>query len=354
MSLASLSGSAASRVRMQVPAYGVWWADVDLTGPAELARGDSAQLVVGDVEASCTVVDGGSADGRAAYRVAGGGGGWGQEVEERSYQNDAGVSVSLVVGDVAADVGETVSGASGNTSRHYVRAAEPASFVLHRLYPRGWYVDFEGVTQIGQRAETAYEGSATRTRRAPGVGVIDVATSEVAALVPGVTVDGSLPATDVEYILDGGRLTARVYVGTRMARRLAAWARLFDALDPARRYRGVYDYRVVSQSTDRLNLQIVRTSTGMPDLARVQVCGPFGLRAVATPGAVVKVAFTDADPARPFVIAGPAWDDPGWITTGVLMGIEPRLGVARQTDPVVAGPFAGTITLGSITVKAGT
>jgi hypothetical protein len=325
-----------------------------LTSPVELSRGDAVTLALADLELKGTVVDGGAADGRAAYRIAGGAGGWGREVGVRSYSNDAGVLAATVVGDVAAEVGETVEGAGSNTiSRHYVRAEEPASAVLHRLYPRGWYVDFEGVTQVGQRSESEYTGEATRTRRAPGVGAVDVVSDTLASLVPGVVVDGGLPATDVEYVLDDGRLTARVYSGTRPARRLAAWARLTEALDPARRYRGTYEYRVVSQSGDRVNLQIVRAATGMPDLRRAPVCGPWGVRAVATPGAVVKVSFADSDPSRPFVSAGPAWDDPGWLTTGTLLGPEPRLGVARLTDAVVAGGFAGTITFASTTVQAG-
>jgi len=178
-------------------------------------------------------------------------------------------------------------------------------------------------------------------------------TTEIAALVPGVTIDGSEPATDVEYELDAGRLTVRVYAGTRPARRLAAWDRILRALDPSRRYRGTYEYRVVSESSSRLNLQVVRAATGLPDLRRVPVCGPYGVRATATPGALVKVAFADNDPARPFIVAGPAWDDPGWMPLLLDLGEAPVLGVARQTDPVVAGGFAGTITLGSTRVRAG-
>lgn len=320
MSTASLAGGTVSRVRVQVPAWGVWWADVDLTSEVELARGDAETLSLADVTLTGTVVDGGAADGRAAYRIAGGAGGWGQTVEERGYLNDAGVSADTVVGDVAREVGETVEGVTGQLSRHYTRAAEPASAVLHRLYPRGWYVDFAGVTQIGQRATTEYEGTATRTRRAPGSGVIELVTTEIATLVPGVTVDGSDPATDVEYVLDAGRLTVRVYAGTRPARRLEAWARIVEALDPHRRYRGVYEYRVVSETSSRLNLQVVRAATGLPDLRRVPVCGPYGVRSTVTPGALVKVAFTDNDPARPFIIAGPAWDDPGWLPSKVQLG----------------------------------
>jgi hypothetical protein len=134
----------------------------------------------------------------------------------------------------------------------------------------------------------------------------------LATLLPGVTVDGSEPATDVEWSLDGGRLTVRVYAGTRLPRRLEAFRRLVEALDPRRQYRGATEYRVVTQEGNRLNLQAVRAASGMPDLARVPVRLAPGIRAEHTPGSFVLVAFADADPARPFVFAGDAAGAPGW------------------------------------------
>jgi hypothetical protein len=183
--------------------------------------------------------------------------------------------------------------------------------------------------------------------------VVDLAVDDtLAALVPGVTVDGSAAATDVEWQWDAKRLTARVYAASQPSRRLTAWRRIVDAVDPRRAYRACYEYRVVSQETDRLNLQAVRAADGMPDLLRV----PYrttGLRVMWTPGATVVVGFLGADPARPFVIAGDEVGAPGWMPSFLEVGDAPTLGIARITDAVVAGGFAGTITFASTRVKAG-
>lgn len=313
MSLATLAGHSVSRALVQVPAWGLWWADVDLV-EAELVSGRVA-LVLADVTLSGTVVSGGLANGRAAYRVVGGAGGWGATIAAESYLDDAGVRVAGVLGDAAAACGETIAGAdsAARIGPHYARANALARDVLNELAPRNWYVDFNGVTQIGQRAETTYVGDGVRTRVDAGVGVIDLAIAgEIVALVPGVVVDGALPAVDVEYELTETRLTARVYAGRRPSRRLDAWGRLLDAFDPRRRYRGSYEFRVVSQSGDRVNLQPIRASSGLKDLARVPMRGPAGMRAQVTLGSSVVVSFVDCDPSRPFVYAFDAWDAPGW------------------------------------------
>jgi hypothetical protein len=72
-----------------------------------------------------------------------------------------------------------------------------------------------------------------------------------------------------------------------------------------------------------------------------------------TPGATVVVGFLGADPARPFVIAGDEVGAPGWMPSFLEVGDAPTLGIARITDAVVAGGFAGTITFASTRVKAG-
>jgi hypothetical protein len=65
------------------------------------------------------------------------------------------------------------------------------------------------------------------------------------------------------------------------------------------------------------------------------------------------VAFLDGDPGRPSVVGFDDPESPGWMPLFLELGAAPTLGVARQTDPVIAGPFAGTITLGSTRIKAG-
>lgn len=336
-SAVTVNGYACSRAVVQIPAWGVWWVDVDLVDAVELAG--AVELAALDVALACAVVSGGVANGAAAYRLVGGVGGWRRELAARPYANDAGVRASVVLGDAARAVGETLEGApSTNLGTHYARASGLASAVLHALAPRSWYVGLDGVTRFGARAEAEYAGDAPRVRLDPGVGVVELAVDDsLAALVPGVTVDGSEPATDVEWSLDGGRLTARVYAGTRLPRRLEAFRRLVEALDPRRRYRGATEYRVVTQDGERLNLQAVRAASGMPDLSRVPVRLAPGIRAEHTPGSFVLVAFADADPARPFVFAGDAAGAPGWTpTTLSLMAASDLVALAGLVDAQLA------------------
>lgn len=330
---ATLNGNACARVRMQVPAWGAWWADVDLTEGVELSGSVTLQLA--DVTAVGTVMSGGVADGRATYRIIGGAGGWGRTLPRKGYHNDAGIRLSAVVGDAAATVGESVDDLpTTRLGAHYVRREGMASLVLPM---RAWHVGFDGVTRLTLRAESTYAGSAPRTRRAPGAQVIELAVEEIANLLPGVVVDDAAPATDVEYNLDAQRLTVSVWAGASTTRRLAALSAIFEALAPDLRYRGTYEFRVVTQEGDRLNLQPVRAATGMPDLARVPVRGAPGYRANVTLGELVLVTFVDADPSRPCVIAHSPWGDPGWMPQLVEIGDDPQFAaIAAHVDARLA------------------
>ncbi len=154
------------------------------------------------------------------------------------------------------------------------------------------------------------------------------------------------------------------------SRELVALRRLLEQLDPDRRFRGTYEYRVVTQEGERLSLQPVRMSIGMPELQRVPVRpGISGARANVTLGERVLVTFVDSDPARPSVIAHEDAEGDGFtplkleldataeldlgasaLLTKIAGGTLP---VARQTDPVIAGPFGGTITVGSLKARCG-
>lgn len=352
MSLATLGGFSVSKALVQVGAWGTYWIGVDLVEP-EVITGKTT-FVCGGVSMACTVMNGGAVDGYAAYRLVGGTGGWGNSVPAKPYLDDGGVKVSTVIGDAARTVGEAVDGLpTTRLGPHYARRVGPASQVLHALTPFAWRVDFDGVTRFGPRPTTEYKGDAPRTRRSPGVNVIDLATEDLTGLVPGVTIDGSAPATDVEYELDEKRLTVRVYAGARSNRRLDAQRRIVEAMFPNMRYSGVHEFRVVTQSGERVNLQPVRTANGLPPLMNVPIRpGMAGLKAKVMPGSLVLVGFIDQDPSRPAVISHDAADSPGWMPLELDLGGPAALGVARMTDPVQAGPFSGAIVSGSLRVKA--
>lgn len=319
MSLATLNGATSSKLRLQVPSWGAWFVDLDLTEPAELSG--AAALSLAGQAMTGRILSGGVAHGRAGYRIIGGRGKWGATLRAKAYNTDNGVKLSTVLGDAARELGETIADVpSTSLGPHFARAAMSGFELLNLLAPQNWYIDFEGVTRIGARPTTAYTGNAPRVRVDPGFGVTDLAVDSLAGLVPGVTVDGSLPATDLEFELSPDRLTARVYAGRSKSRRLQALARIFRALDPGARYRALYEYRVSSQVGDRFQLLPARAATGMPAISRVPARGPAGIRATTLPGSLVLVAFVDADPSRPCVIAHDAWDAPGWMPLIIELG----------------------------------
>jgi len=343
-----------SGARVQIPAWGRWWADVVTATPISIAVGEVVTITIGDATLSGAVVSGGASHGRGAYRVVAGAGGWSNSVSAKGYHNGGGVAISSILSDAASEVGESLGSApSGRVDEHYARTAGPASRLLNALAPRAWYVDLAGVTQFGARTTSTYGGAATRVDVLPARDCVELVTDAIANILPGVTVDALEAATDVEYVLTSTRLSVRVYGGPRSSRELDAFRRVYDSIDPLRAYRVAYDYRVVTQSGDALNLQPVRSSTGMPDLESVPVRLAPGVKAMHFPGSVVTVMFRDGDPSRPFVISGDASGEPGWMPLFLMLGDEPTLGVARMTDPVIAGPFGGTIISGSIRVKAG-
>jgi hypothetical protein len=352
MSLASLSGHTASQARVAWPAWGLWWADVDTPEPVELSG--RVALDVAATSFSGTIVAGGAFDGRAAYRLVAGAGGVNKALPKKSYVNDAGVALANVLGDAAREAGEALTGApSTRLGSHYARKeGETFGDLLQRHCPSGWYADTDGTIRIGTRAATTYDGTALRVRVDPRGAVIDLAVDSLAGLAPGVQVDGSGPASDLQVDLTTDRLTVRVYSASPTTERLEAYADIIRAVFPSLAYLGVWEYRVVTQSAERLNLQPARVASGMPDLRAVPVRpGVSGVKAVVTPGELVLVCFADGDPSRPQVFAHDHADAPGWMPIAFQIGGPAALPVAYQGSAVVAGPFGGTVTLGSTLAK---
>lgn len=354
MSVALLAGHRATHVRVYLSAWGVAWAEVSIDEEAALAG--PVVLTLADFTFRGMVMSGGPGPGgRSSFRLAAGAGTWGRTIPEKSYANDGGVKAATVLVDAASACGETLDAATLPETRFgyaWVRPVAPASRTLEQVVPSGWYVGEDGITRIGRRPATAVpHGIATTTDLA--LGKIELADELIAALVPGAIVAG-LEAVDVvhEFSPAGLRTTLWGKGIASTSRRLTALRRIVDQLDPGRRFRGLYEYRVVTQDAERLNLQPVRVSTGMPDLQRVPVRpGVPGTRADVTLGTRVLVGFIDADQSRPAVLGFEDAEGEGFrpikyeldATTAIEIGGAAGLPSARQTDAVLAGPWSGTI-----------
>ncbi len=314
MSTATLNGFTVLRGRINIPAYGVWWADIEIDQPEDLSG--QVSIVFADQTFVGTVMSGGPWQSRARYRIAAGAGQWGKTIPAKAYANDAGVKPAKVIADAAAACGESVGSIAGNSvGSAYVRSVGPASRVLDDIRPEDWYVDFAGVTQFGRRAAITYAGGAVRLKTDLAQGTIELAPELVADLVPGSVVDG-LEAVDIEHSLDGGKVRTTVW-GRGIAettRLTTAFGRLIDSFTGHHKYFAPWDYRVVQVSGERFDLQTVRVSTGMPDLRLVPIRpGVSGCKAHPKLGSLVLVGFVNGDPARPIATSFDDADSPGFI-----------------------------------------
>lgn len=349
MSTATLASKRVTHARVPLPAWGIWWAEASLDEEVRLSG--RVILTVADLALSGTVMSGGPGPiGRSRYRIAAGAGAWGKTIPARHYANDAGVKAATVVADAASACGETLDLATVPATRlgpAYTRGEGPAARVLESIFPSGWYVGEDGVTRIGKRPTSTLIALAAIQSVDAARGTVALASDEIARLVPGVVVEG-ITAVDVLHELAPGSALRSTIWGAGIAptsRRLTALRRIFDQLDPDRRFRGVYEYRVVSQEAERVNLQAIRVSLGLPNLQRVPVrAGVPGARADLTPGSRVLVAFVDASPSRPAIVG---FEDPE------RDGFAPLVLDIDATDEINLGAAAGTVIRDGDTVSVG-
>jgi hypothetical protein len=352
MPSATLNGNACASAYLTIPGVGLWYAECDLADAVALSG--AVTLAMLDTAWSGTIIAGATVDGRARYRVVAGAGRWGAELPARAYANDAGLQVSRLIADAASEVGEPapIGAPVDRKGPHYDRPRNPASFCLNILAPRAWYAGADGVVRFGARPALPATGLVTVDRNPAARSVTYAAVDSFAGLLPRLQTEYGT-AADVELSVGPEGARARAYAALEGGNaRAQLWAAMLDAIDPGRAFRGVFEYRIVTQSGERLNLQPVRSRANLPDLARVPVrAGVPGVRATHKPGAQVLVAFIDGDPTRPAVVGFDAPDQPGWMPIVLELGGPVPLAAARQTDPVIAGPFSGTIVGGSSRVK---
>jgi len=376
MSTATIENQNVTDARVYLPAWGVPWAEVSLDAEATL-RG-RVTLKVADLVFMGTVMSGGVGPvGRSSFRIAAGAGMWGKKLPTKSYANDAGVKTSTVIADVARESGETVDAATlpQATSRvgyGWTREAAPAARILQLVSTDRWFVDHvDGVTKIKSRAIFPLTTPVTVQSVDRARELVMLSTETIAPIIPGASIEGIVAADVMHEVSVGGGIQTTIWGNGRSEtnRALSALRRILEALDPARRYRAMYEYRVVSQEGERLNLQPIRTSTGMPDLPRVPVRpGTPGAKATHKLGARVTVGFVDASPAMPIVMGFEDADGDGFlpdevsinasgdVELGLAVGRVLRVGDVLSITPgnsggVVAGTVSVTAPIGGVPTK---
>jgi hypothetical protein len=138
-SAGTVNGAPCTRMRMQLGSWGAGHVDADLTEPDALAGAVTVQLA--DVTAKGTVIAGGVANGRAAYRIVLGAAGWATALPAKGYHNDAGVKAALVLADAARACGETLGAAPATLLGPPKPRRVVARYQLQNpLPPPAWYM----------------------------------------------------------------------------------------------------------------------------------------------------------------------------------------------------------------------
>jgi len=182
----SANGARVTLTSLAIPFYGAWVADVTVASPTPLA-GD-VTLKIGNLSLIGAVVRQQVFAQLLTARLVGGHGGWGKQVAARAYANPLGVPLSMILRDVAGEVGEKVKlAADRSAGLFFVREAGPASRVLRQLAGALWWVDAAGVTQIGARPSKAITSAATVAAYDGGKGWLSVATEDLSSWAPGAT-----------------------------------------------------------------------------------------------------------------------------------------------------------------------
>lgn len=371
------------RARLFAQWRGAWIVDLDLdpsgqtvtaasvpTGQQTLTIGSNISLVgTPDPLASGRWVGG------IQLRLVAGGGGWDSQVPAQDFQSSGGVSAVSVENATAALVGETVNDPQPiSLGLRWERMAGPASRIF-RNPDRDWYVDGNGVTQIGTWPAAQPDPTVEVLTFDP---IRQVATCSADALIlPGTVLtdtssqprwDGPLTVRDVEMTWDHNGTRATCWFSpvatSRLAAGLASMVREFAGVANLKRW----IYTVVSVSGSglgtTLNLQATANPDGSasdaPPLANCPMWpGLAGLSCSPALSSHVAVVFLSPGWSDPVVVhfdttlpTAAAIDATGTVSVGASATSVPIAGggppAARQGDTVTV-LFPGLIPItGSI------
>jgi hypothetical protein len=204
---ASVNGIRVVSGSLTIPTYGAWTADFDLATADPMPA--AATVVIGNVTLAGTAVRTAPYVGAREWRGVAGAHGWPGTLQARAYGNSS-VMLSMVLDDAAGELGEQVNIAQDvSLGPGYTRplgmAGPPTGAEL--LYQLGvnWWIDANGVTQIGTRSSTPIAPGTFQVINArSGYGLFDIATEDYASWVPGATftaptVTGTVTVSSVTF-----------------------------------------------------------------------------------------------------------------------------------------------------------
>lgn len=356
---AQINGRDAAHVTLFVPNEGVWFADVNIATDDPLTGAASITLGASTLKGTVRDPASGTYGLQRKLRVLAGAGKWQTEIKPMGYRNDAGVKAASVASDAAREVGETLGTFAGGVTSlgsHYERNAGPASRTLEDA-ARGvpWWVDYAGVTQVSARTITTPDPklydviSCDPRSRNVLLSVTDLEAVGIGStLTKGLDAPMVVQSFELEIAESGLRM--RAWCGVGRTSSLAASLRAIVERTTDKRITWPCRYRVVDLSGDRVNLQAVKKTAGVPDALSVPMWpGVASAHVVSALGAEVIVQFVDGDRSDPIVTNFAGRGSKGAIAQRLVLGAASGEGqdAARKGDVCdIALPpfnFVGTI-----------
>lgn len=195
----TLNGQRIISGKITIPYYGSWSADVTLNLEASVlpqvvalgvptALPPPVTILLGDLTLQGYAYRVFSFAGARSARCSGGVGGWKNNVIAKSYQNPAGINLSMVLGDAAKEVGESVVvNPDSSIGTAYMREAAPAQRVLKQLAGALWWIDPKtGTTNVSPtRRSDAITTPFQVVSYNGGLGVFTIASENLGDWMPG-------------------------------------------------------------------------------------------------------------------------------------------------------------------------
>lgn len=294
-----------------------WYADISTNSAERIPDGARVTIVADTLTLSGEVVRGGITDAVGRYQVAGRPE-WSRALPARStaaYRSAAQVLRQTVLSDLARDVlgaswaGLVVMPADVGLGAHYERPGSSGDVVVTgadalRLLGVPWYVRNDGVTVFGTRptGEVTTEERILTEYRNDAIGYRVVRCLDPGAFAPGLTFEGE---TIGEVVVSLGAQDVKLHVWTQAAstsfgRAILRWVR---RLLPRVELQGLFSYVTVGPSqSGKHDLRSTR-SRHLPDVKLADMWGSAGFSAELAAGTRVLVAFADADPSSPVLVA---------------------------------------------------
>lgn len=164
--------------------YGIWTADVLLDLTTEIAA--QTTLTIGDLVLTAHVYRMATFAGSRSALALGGFGGWLRELPPRAYRSASGVLLSIVLGDAAREVGESIVVANDvSLGTQFTRERMQAGKLLRQLAGPDWWVANDGVTHVGPRPSGAISSPFTAISYSASKGRVEIATENLADWMPG-------------------------------------------------------------------------------------------------------------------------------------------------------------------------